>query len=105
MVQAVLDSHNVDQCLDCHGILVATDVFAEVTRKRRRSYRGPEIAPEPYDPDSLQRVIDCPKCQRPMEVHPHYGAGRAVIDSCCRCHLVWLDNAEMTSIERTPGIR
>lgn len=105
MVEASLDSHSVDQCPDCHGILVPADVFADVTRTRRRGYRGPEIAPQPYDPEAFQRVIDCPKCQQKMEVHAHYGAGRAVIDSCSRCHLVWLDNAEMTSIERTPGIR
>lgn len=105
MVEAAIDGKNANQCRECHGILVDAPVFAQVSWSRRVAYRGPEIAPQPIDPEALKKIIDCPKCNRPMEVHPHYGPGRAVIDSCHRCHLVWLDALELTNIERTPGRR
>jgi Zn-finger nucleic acid-binding protein len=105
LVEAAVDGRKADYCPECRGILIEAPVFSEVAWDRRVKYRGPEMNPQPIGADELARVTDCPRCQKPMEVHPHYGPGRAVIDSCSACHLVWLDNAELTSIERTPGRR
>lgn len=105
LVQAAVDGRPANYCPGCRGILIEAPIFADVAWNRRVKYRGPDMAPESIDPDSLNRSIDCPRCEQPMEVHPHYGPGRAIIDSCSCCHLVWLDNAELTSIERTPGRR
>ena len=105
LVKAAIDGQRATFCEECHGILIEAPIFNEVSWNRRIKYRGPELAPTPYDPESFQRFIDCPQCHRQMEVHPHYGPGRAVIDSCPRCSLVWLDNSELTSIEKTPGRR
>lgn len=105
LVEAAVDGRSVNYCNSCRGILIETPVFAEVTRKRRATYRGTEIQPQPIAPETLLESKDCPQCGKAMDVHPHYGPGRAVIDSCHRCNLVWLDNSELTSIERTPGRR
>jgi Zn-finger nucleic acid-binding protein len=38
-----------------------------------------------------------------MDVHPYYGPGNVVIDTCGKCGLVWLDHGEMAVIENAPG--
>jgi Zn-finger nucleic acid-binding protein len=38
-----------------------------------------------------------------MDVHPYYGPGAVVLDSCARCTLIWLDHGEIAAIERAPG--
>ncbi len=53
----------------------------------------------------LKRKLACPTCHESMEVHPYYGAGRAIIDSCATCQLVWIDRGELTGLERSPGRR
>ncbi len=105
LVEASLDGRRAKLCTDCRGILIESPIFAEVARSRRAAYHGTDMPPQPVDPELLLRLIDCPNCRQPMDVHHHYGPGRAIIDSCHRCSLVWLDNSEMTSIERTPGLR
>jgi Zn-finger nucleic acid-binding protein len=105
LVEAGLDGYNVDHCPQCRGLLMDNATFAIVTRNRRSKYRGPELPAQPINPKRLQEFVDCPQCGDRMDVHPNYGPGQAVIDSCEECDLVWLDSAEMTSIERTPGRR
>ena len=105
LVKAAIDGRNASYCGQCLGILVEAPIFAEISWTRRIKYRGPDRSPSPIDPQVFTHVANCPSCQQPMEVHPHYGAGRAVIDSCNGCHLVWLDHDELTNIERTPGRR
>jgi Zn-finger nucleic acid-binding protein len=90
-------------CENCRGILVDSENFAEVVRRRRADRSGPPDEPRPLDPADLKRHIDCPLCGRPMEVHPYYGPGNAVIDSCARCRMVWLDHGELAAIVQAPG--
>ena len=33
-----------------------------------------------------------------MDTHPYHAGGNAVIDTCDRCRLVWLDAGELTVI-------
>ena len=105
LFEAAVDGRRAKSCPECLGILFESPIFAEVARNRRAAYRGPDLLPQPIERDELQETIACPVCQQAMDVHPHGGSGLAVIDSCPSCHLVWLDNAELTSIERTPGRR
>jgi Zn-finger nucleic acid-binding protein len=35
-----------------------------------------------------------------MDAHPYFGGGNAVVDTCERCGLVWLDAGELAIIER-----
>jgi hypothetical protein len=75
----------------------------QVIAERRAERTGPPAKPAPLDPEELERHIDCPTCGATMEVHPYYGPGNVVIDSCARCRLIWLDHGEIGAIERAPG--
>ena len=39
-------------------------------------------------PADLARRLPCPGCDDPMHVHPYYGPGDFVIDSCTACRYV-----------------
>jgi Zn-finger nucleic acid-binding protein len=100
-----LDDARVRYCATCRGILLWGEDFARLVQSRRRSYRGPDAQPRPLSPEDLVKRLDCPECGQAMEVHPYYGPGNQVIDSCPRCRLVWLDTGELAAIERAPGRR
>jgi len=103
--KGALDDGHALFCENCRGILVDCEHFADVVRRRRADRIGPESKPLPLEPAELRRQILCPLCGSRMEVHPYYGPGNAVIDSCCRCHTVWLDYGEMAGIVTAPGLR
>jgi len=43
--------------------------------------------------------------RRKMDVHPYYGPGNVVVDTCGECGLIWLDHGEMTRVEQASGVR
>jgi hypothetical protein len=77
--------------------------FAEVVNQRRAWASGPPVVPLPLDKRELQRLIVCPACSNPMAVHPYYGPGNVVIDTCDRCDVVWVDSGELREIAEAPG--
>ena len=101
----LMDEQRVEYCGDCHGVLIPSESFAAVVTQRRAGFRGPDANPTPLDPRELDRIVACPACSLRMETHPFYGPGPAVIDSCSRCRLIWLDRGEMHVIESAPGRR
>jgi LSD1 subclass zinc finger protein len=103
LAEGMLDSRRVAYCARCRGMLLSNDDFAFIIRKRRAEYTGPAVKPAPLDAAELKRWARCPGCGGRMDVHPYYGPGSVVIDSCGRCHLVWVDRAEIAAIERAPG--
>jgi Zn-finger nucleic acid-binding protein len=100
-----LDDVSARYCATCRGILLASQDFAQVVQSRRSGYSGPDAQPRPLAREHLQHRIECPKCGRSMEVHPYYGPGNQIIDSCHPCRLIWLDSGELAAIERAPGRR
>jgi Zn-finger nucleic acid-binding protein len=40
-----------------------------------------------------------------MEVHPYYGPGNIVVDSCVDCGFIWLDHGELTRVEQASSGR
>ena len=92
-------------CQACRGLLVQSQVLAKVIEERRKGYTGPDAQPRPFNPLDLEVKIDCPGCQRKMDVHPYHGPGNSVIDSCGRCGFTFLDYGELSAIERAPGQR
>jgi Zn-finger nucleic acid-binding protein len=100
-----MDGLKVEHCEGCHGVLIQRHLFAMLVRDRRADFRGAEARPIPLDFDQLKLIVDCPGCKQAMEVHPYYGPGNIVIDSCSDCGLVWLDSGEMSRIEVAPGRR
>lgn len=100
-----MDGARVQYCESCRGILIASDVFGHLVRKRRAEHKGPDDRPVPLNPEELAQIQACPLCGRDMDVHPYHGPGNVVIDSCGPCRTVWLDHGEMAAIERAPGRR
>lgn len=105
LVQAVLDGHRASACPECHGLMMTNAAFGSLVRQRRAEFRGVDRTPRPIDLDELSDPVYCPECRWTMEVHPYYGPGNQIIDSCVRCGLVWIDSGEITSIETAPGRR
>jgi Zn-finger nucleic acid-binding protein len=102
---ATIEESRVHYCSECRGVLVDSDTFAAVIQMKRSRFSEADRAPTPLNPEDLQRKIRCSLCQLPMDVHPYYGPGNVVIDSCHRCHIVWLDHCEIAAIESAPGRR
>jgi Zn-finger nucleic acid-binding protein len=47
--------------------------------------------------------VMCPCCRKPMDAHPYHAGGNAVIDTCDRCRVVWLDAGELTILGKYQG--
>jgi Zn-finger nucleic acid-binding protein len=105
LTDGMLDECRVGYCPSCRGVLLVDEDFAAVVRSRRANSSAADAPPIPLEPLELERQVDCPRCQVRMEVHPYYGPGNTVVDSCHPCRLVWLDQGEITRIERAPGRR
>ncbi|MEZ6128260.1 MAG: zf-TFIIB domain-containing protein [Planctomycetaceae bacterium] len=101
-----IEGRPVLYCGGCYGLLLKNVDFGTITRERRarRADREAE-AVKPLDASQYDRRIDCPNCQSKMEVHPYYGPGNIVIDSCGQCQYVWLDHGELRTVERAEGGR
>lgn len=105
LVTAAMDGRKVLHCTACRGVLTSSDDFFQVVNQRRAERKGPLDPPRAVNREELKRNLRCPHCRRPMEVHPYYGGGSVVIDSCRTCHAIWLDYGELSVIERAPGRR
>lgn len=105
LVEAVVGEREGEFCGGCRGVLVRTDDFRQIVQQLRADYTGADSRPAPVEPAALERRIACPACHVTMDVHPYYGPGNTVIDSCRGCGLVWLDSGELAAIERAPGRR
>ena len=102
--RALLDNrHTVQHCERCGGLAMIRTSFADVVNHRRAWASGPPVTPLPLDPRELERQVDCPGCDGRMAVHPYYGPGNVVIDTCDRCDMIWVDRGELQQIADAPG--
>jgi len=99
-----MDGNPALYCATCYGVLVRNEVFGRVIRDRRakRQHRD-NLDVMPIDMAQYERILNCPACFGKMEVHPYFGPGNAVIDSCHRCNYVWLDHAELSAMVLANG--
>jgi Zn-finger nucleic acid-binding protein len=97
--------HRVCCCSNCRGYLIGSLALGHLVNTLRSAYEGPEDIPVAICPEELQLPARCPVCRLDMETHPYYGPGTLVIDSCCRCHVTWLNYGELIKIVRAPGRR
>ena len=100
---AALDGDTVGYCTACRGILLSSDHFAQVIAQRREVKARRHRRVEPIDAAEFRRITLCPRCGRRTDTHTYGGGGNAVIDSCHRCQLVWLDAGELTVLEQFPA--
>jgi Zn-finger nucleic acid-binding protein len=104
LAKALLDgAFAVEHCERCRGILLTRARFAEAIARRRARDSGDPAPPVPLDRRELERVVVCASCRSQMDVHPYYGPGNVVIDSCQRCDLIWLDFGELEQITTAGG--
>jgi Zn-finger nucleic acid-binding protein len=104
LVIATLDGeYRVEHCEGCRGVLIACADFARAVGRRRAQASGPAATPVPLDRRELDRHLACPVCHQPMDVHPYYGPGNIVIDTCGTCNVVWLDYGELKRVADAPG--
>jgi Zn-finger nucleic acid-binding protein len=99
LVSATVEGEAVCYCPQCRGFLTGTAAFGRLVTERRRRARSQERTGAPFDRKELRRVITCPACRKRMETHPYGGGGNAVVDTCDRCGLIWLDAGELAVIE------
>ncbi len=97
---ALIEGEPVCYCDRCRGFLTAVSLFGVIVIKRRSSHDAHEQRPGPFDPADLHRSLKCPHCKKRMDAHPFFGGGNAVVDTCDRCSLIWLDAGELAIIER-----
>jgi Zn-finger nucleic acid-binding protein len=98
--KALIDGEPVSACGRCRGFLAATPAFGRIVTERRKRHGAHERVTEPFDAADLRRALHCPGCRKRMEAHPYFGGGNAVVDTCDRCDLIWLDAGELAVIER-----
>jgi Zn-finger nucleic acid-binding protein len=104
LVSAAVDGIPVRHCTKCRGNLFKPLDFRRIVEGRRlKSEKLSQL--RPLDQTQLARQILCPGCLQPMDVHPYYGPGNAVIDSCGTCALIWLDQGELKAIVTAPERR
>lgn len=103
LTNAAIDGHAVGYCGNCRGFLASNAAFTRIVqRKRARNGSTAQVA-LPFGPDELKRRVKCPGCRKPMDTHPYHAGGNAVIDTCHRCYLVWLDAGEITVLGQYVG--
>ena len=104
LAKALLDNvHVIQYCETCRGVLLPRSAFVDVINTRRAFATGAPVPPAPLDDRELQRRVACPLCRRQMDVHPYFGPGNIVIDSCTGCDAVWLDFGELRQVTDAPG--
>ncbi|MBX2999980.1 MAG: zf-TFIIB domain-containing protein [Caldilineaceae bacterium] len=101
LVSAKIDGVPVFHCRKCRGNLAEPPAFRHIVDGRRA--KVPKVQKmRPLDSEQLKRTVPCPRCHNPMDVHPYYGPGNAIIDTCGNCALIWLDHGELQVIVTAP---
>jgi len=96
LTPAAIEGQTVSYCTTCRGFLSTNETFGLIVWQKRAKQGPAPAVPLPFAVDELKRRVKCPGCRKPMDTHPYFGGGNAVIDTCARCCLVWLDAGELT---------
>lgn len=98
---AMLAHLRLHACKQCHGLLAPMGEFEALIEGMRAEHPDTQIPAQP-ETDDLQRKVACPKCHQRMETHFYYGGGHAVMSSCERCELHWIEGGMLMQIVRAP---
>ena len=106
LLTGLIENRRALYCALCFGVLLRHADFGSIIQERAARRVGGEPAePRPIDPAAFGRHLNCPSCRNAMEVHPYYGPGNIVVDTCAECGLIWLDHGELTRVEQASLIR
>lgn len=103
LTAAAIDGYEIGYCRTCRGFLATNATFSRIVQARRARCGSPDHDTRPFSPEELGRRVKCPRCARSMDTHPYHAGGNAVIDTCARCSVIWLDAGELTVIGRYPN--
>lgn len=95
---ASIVGHEILQCRRCEGVLVYQEDFPLIIRGRVHRGDGAPRLPLPLGEEDRRRMLKCPMCDGPFALHPYYGPGNVLIDTCSECTLIWLDRGEIATI-------
>ncbi|MGO8759398.1 MAG: zf-TFIIB domain-containing protein [Terracidiphilus sp.] len=98
---AMLAGSRLYACKQCHGLLVEMGTFEALIERMRAEHPETKIPMAP-DAADLERKVECPKCHKRMDTHYYFGGGHAVMSSCERCELHWLDGGMLMQVVRAP---
>lgn len=101
LMQAAIEKTRILYCTKCRGMLIPMAVFKGLVASLQM-IQGASMVQPPADPGDLSRVVSCPHCHQHMETHLYAGPGNAVIASCDKCSLNWLDHGELARIVHAP---
>jgi Zn-finger nucleic acid-binding protein len=102
MVHAAVDAQRILYCKRCRGMLVRMDIFLSLVEDLRSKRDMAAQIVFPVNAKDLGRSIPCPRCCQDMDSHVYGGGGNAVIGSCERCEVNWLDHGALDRIVRAP---
>ncbi|HLK48126.1 MAG TPA: zf-TFIIB domain-containing protein [Bryobacteraceae bacterium] len=100
--EAALASHRIRYCSRCEGMLVKMDDFVGLISELRAGHSAAGNVQSAADRRGLERHIQCPQCNQPMDTHFYEGPGNIIIDDCSHCFLNWLDKGELMRIVHAP---
>lgn len=84
-----------DVCPQCHGVWFSRPALEACVRQTSANASLP-TAPVHVNPSQVLRRLPCPVCQPDrLATHMHESIE---VDTCPRCHGVWLDQGEMEHI-------
>jgi len=89
----------VEECDQCHGVWFDTNELEKATREVDRDLHWMEfdLWKNQDQVDVSQGSLMCPRCHIPM-ANVKYGPTEVVVDTCTRCHGIWLDKGEFEQI-------
>jgi Zn-finger nucleic acid-binding protein len=89
----------VEECNQCHGVWFDANELEEATREVDRDLRWMEfdLWKNQDNIDVSQGNLTCPRCNIPM-AKVKYGTTEVRVDTCMRCHGIWLDKGEFEQI-------
>ncbi len=99
LLSALVEDEIVAQCAGCGGFMAEMEAFQLIVARRRTAGVAGENCTKPFHAAELERVLDCPSCDKPMDTHPYGGGGNVVVNTCERCSLIWLDAGKLAVIE------
>lgn len=102
LVSACVGESQVLYCNTCRGMLIKQCSFLNTVQYLRAKSAGRIHEPLPFNPEELAQQIKCPYCHQVMDAHLYGGGGKAVIDTCARCAVIWLDYGEIGKIVCAP---
>ncbi|MDB4770659.1 zf-TFIIB domain-containing protein [bacterium] len=103
MVVCEIGMNEFAGCPACKGMLFQQPVFAKVSKHLRNQADLPEEIPPLMDHARLKAKRMCHSCGARLQTHSFCGPGKAVIDTCFRCGVIFLNAGELTKLVRAPG--